>query len=49
MKLEHSEIEEIKLRITEIEAILDNKLYESNEERHDLERELKDLEKEINY
>lgn len=49
MKLEHNEIEEIKLRITEIEAILDNKLYESNQERYDLERELKNLEKEINY
>ena len=45
MRLEHNEIEEIKLRITEIEAILDNKLYESNQERYDLEYELKNLEK----
>ena len=49
MRLEYNEIEEIKLRITEIEAILNNKLYESNQERHNLEHELKNLEKEINY
>ena len=36
--------EEIELRITEIEAILDNGLYEDEDEKRCLELELQDLE-----
>lgn len=36
--------EEIELRITEIEAILDNELYEDEDEKRCLELELQDLE-----
>ena len=35
--------EEIELRITEIEAILDNELYEDEDEKRCLELELQDL------
>ena len=39
--------EEIELRITEIEAVLDNELYENEDEKRCLELELQGLEKEL--
>ena len=43
MRLEYNEKQEKELRITEIEAILENKLYENELEEHRLEIELQFL------
>lgn len=43
MRLEYNEEQENELRITEIEAILENELYENEEEEHCLEIELQFL------
>lgn len=43
MRLEYNENQEKELRITEIEAILENKLYENEVEEHCLEIELQFL------
>lgn len=40
MRLEYNEEQEKELRITEIEAILENELYEDQEEEHCLELDL---------
>lgn len=43
MRLEYNEEQERELRATEIEAILENKLYENEQEKHCLELELQFL------
>ena len=43
MRLEYNEEQERELRITEIEAILENKLYENEMEEHCLDIELQFL------
>lgn len=43
MRLEYNEEQERELRATEIEAILENKLYENEQEKHYLELELQFL------
>lgn len=44
MRLEYTEEQEKELRMTELEAILENELYESNVEKYCLEIELQFLE-----
>lgn len=43
MRLEYTESQERELRITELEAVLENELYESNVEKYCLEIELQFL------
>lgn len=45
MRLEYNENQEKELRITEIEAILENELYENKVEEHCLEIELQFLQR----
>lgn len=44
MRLEYTESQERELRITELNAVLENELYESNVEKYCLEIELQFLE-----
>ena len=48
MRLEYTEEQEKELRMTELEAILENELYESNVEKYCLEIELQFLEESKN-
>ena len=45
MRLEYTEEQERQLRITELEAVLDNGLYENEEDKQSLELELQSLQK----
>ena len=45
-RLEYNKQEEIQLRITEIESILENNLYEDKKEKQELIQEKNDLDKE---
>ena len=45
MRLEYKEEQERQLRITELEAVLENELYENDEDKQSLELELQSLQK----
>ena len=45
MRLEYTEAQERQLRITELEAVLENELYENEEDKQSLELELQSLQK----
>lgn len=45
MRLEYTEEQERPLRITELEAVLENELYENEEDKQSLELELQSLQK----